>query len=74
MWAKERAEELGVFGSVQNCPDGTVCIEAEGEQEALDVLVTWCQEGPSAAEVERVDVTGGEQKGYESFDIWRTVE
>lgn len=53
--AKEQAVKLGITGFVQNEPDGTVYIEAEGKDEDLKEFLAWCKEGPELAEVERVD-------------------
>jgi len=39
---------------VQNLPDGSVEIEAEGPPEALDELAAWAQHGPPAARVTEV--------------------
>lgn len=51
-----RAVGLGVKGWVRNLPDGSVEGVFEGEAAAVDALVEWCRQGPSAARVERVDV------------------
>lgn len=69
--AKEQAERLGVTGFAMNCGDGSVCIEAEGEQAYLDKFLEWCRGGPSGAEVERVDSAPGELKDYTVFEIRR---
>jgi acylphosphatase len=53
---QETARGLGLAGWVRNLPDGRVELVAEGAPEAVDRLVTWLQEGPPAARVERVDV------------------
>lgn len=44
--AKEQADALGVVGFAQNQPDGSLYIEAEGEEEALDKFVNWCKKSP----------------------------
>lgn len=54
--AKEKAEKLGIKALAENKPDGSVFIEAEGEEEKLDKFIKWCRQGPSLAEVEKVEV------------------
>jgi acylphosphatase len=49
---KKKAEEIGVTGFVRNEEDGTVYIEAEGEESLLEQFLKWCHEGPTLAEVE----------------------
>ena len=46
---REEAEKLGLSGSVWNNPDGSVGIVAEGEEEQLQKLLSWCRRGPSLA-------------------------
>ena len=65
------ANELGVSGWVKNVNDGSVLISAEGQEEQLDKLVRWCQEGPSYAKVERVSFSEGPMQDFESFRIIR---
>lgn len=69
--AQEEAERLGVTGFAMNCGDGSVCIEAEGEKAHLDEFLEWCRNGPSGAEVGRVDSAPGELKDYAAFEIRR---
>ncbi|HET8522289.1 MAG TPA: acylphosphatase [Thermomicrobiales bacterium] len=52
---RREAHHLGLAGFARNEPDGSVLIEAEGDAEALARLVEWCQDGPPAAEVSRVE-------------------
>lgn len=67
-----RAEGLGVVGTVENRPDGTVRIVAEGPRERLDEFLAWLRVGPEAAVVDRVDVTWSEASGgYGAFRILR---
>ena len=68
---KRKAHEFGVHGFVRNHPDGSVYAEVEGSQEALDVFVSWCQDGPENALVTYVDVTEGEMVGFDGFEIRR---
>jgi len=67
--ARSVAGRLGIRGFVRNEPDGSVYIEAEGEEAALDQFMEWCRRGPGAATVERVTVTEGPVKGSRGFDI-----
>lgn len=53
--AQEVAQKLQLTGWVKNCQDGTVLIEAEGEERQLDTLLEWCQHGPLHASVEKVE-------------------
>lgn len=58
-----------VKGFVQNRPDGSVYIEAEGEEAAVYSLLDWCKIGPSMASVEESTVEIAVVKGFESFEI-----
>lgn len=68
---QEKANELGLTGWVQNNPDGSVEIHAEGPEDALACFATWCREGPSAAVVERVHEEEVPERGEQTFDIIR---
>jgi len=62
-----QAESRGVAGSAANRPDGDVEVVLEGEQEAVESLVRWCEEGPRGAVVERVDVSEEQPEGLQGF-------
>jgi DNA ligase D-like protein (predicted 3'-phosphoesterase) len=64
-----RAHELGVRGWVRNEDDGTVLVQAEGPDEAVDALVEWLGEGPRGAAVDEVEVEKGKVEGHEQFAI-----
>ncbi len=66
--AKEMADALDIKGFARNEPDGTVYIEAEGEEENLKKFLEWCKEGPNFARVERVEVVEGEVKKFLGFE------
>ena len=66
-----KAQELGLKGFVQNEPDGSVFIHAQGETSQIDLLIAWCKQGPDAARVTAVEVTDAPHAGYEAFDIRR---
>ena len=65
----EKARELGISGHVKNQPDGTVHVEAEGEEAAMNQFVLWCHQGPSFARVDRVDMEKGKGSGFRNFEI-----
>ncbi len=60
---REKADELGVNGWVRNRADGSVEALAEGDADAVAGLIDWAHEGPSRAQVERVEVTDEEFEG-----------
>ncbi len=67
-----RAERLGLSGTVENLPDGTVRVVAEGSRDRLEELVAWLHVGPEAAAVERVDATWSEAAGtFRGFRVSR---
>lgn len=66
---RDFARSIGIDGFVRNEPDGTVYIEAEGEESQLEALREWLREGPSAAEVEEVDLNQAELKNYDGFNV-----
>ncbi len=65
--ASKEAERLGVSGFARNEPDGTVYIEAEGEDGSLEEFILWCWHGPPASGVERVEVSADKPAGFRSF-------
>ena len=68
---KAVADQLGVKGTVRNEQDGTVVIQAEGDDFALDAFMDWCHEGPEKAVVENVTASEGEMKNYRNFEVIR---
>lgn len=68
---KEQAQKLGLCGWVQNEADGSVRIEAEGEEADLQQLVDWCKRGPRLAQVADVVVQPGEIAHSTDFTVRR---
>lgn len=67
-----RAEELRLTGTVENQPDGTVFVVAEGPRARLEELASWLRVGPEAAVVDRVDVSWSTApRTHRSFRIVR---
>lgn len=69
--AVEVANKIGIKGFARNEGDGSVYIEAEGEEDILEQFIAWCHQGPSRAKVERVVTKQGEMKNYITFAIRR---
>jgi acylphosphatase len=67
--ARRKATEAGVAGWVTNRSDGTVEAVFEGPAQAVDELVGFCREGPTAASVDRVDVADEEPEELSGFDV-----
>jgi acylphosphatase len=67
--AQQKARELGVNGWVRNCPDGRVEAQLEGDQEAVDAMIAWMREGPSAAKVDDVRVEEAEPENTRGFNV-----
>ncbi len=67
--AQSFASERGLGGWAKNCPDGTVEIHVEGAQALLDEFVKWCEQGPPAADVTRIEVTPAPVKKMENFFV-----
>lgn len=66
---RQKARELGIKGFVKNKPDGTVYIEAEGDDKELDELIQWCKTGSPRANVSDVSVKEGNVTGYDAFNV-----
>ena len=69
---QKAALEIGLKGIVENMPDGSVHVLAEGKEEQLDRLIEYCRQGPPLARVENVRVTWSAATGeFRSFTIGR---
>jgi acylphosphatase len=52
----EQARVHGLTGWVRNLPDGSVELEAQGDDARVSALLAWCRHGPPAARVAGVTV------------------
>jgi len=66
---REKAEELGLSGYVENTPDGDVEALFEGPSEKIKQMLRWCEQGPPDASVENVEAdhepAGEDLTGFE---------
>ncbi len=65
---EQEASSQGVSGWVRNRDDDTVEAVFEGPEDAVDGMVRWCESGPSAASVERVETSDEEPEGASGFE------
>jgi acylphosphatase len=63
------AEKSGITGLVKNLSDGSVYIEAEGEESALNEFLKWCREGPPHAHVTSVSLIESGLINYSTFSV-----
>jgi acylphosphatase len=67
---QQKALELGVYGWVRNCPDGSVECLVEGERDKVEALILWCHHGPPGALVDKVKTQWEEYRGdVQGFSI-----
>ena len=68
--SREEAQSRKLTGWVRNLYDGRVEAVFEGEDEAVQSMISWCHSGPSHAAVTDVSVEIGEPGGeYTDFDM-----
>jgi acylphosphatase len=51
---RKQALRLGLSGSARNLADGRVEVIAAGDEESLEELARWLQQGPPAADVAEI--------------------
>jgi acylphosphatase len=69
--AAEKARELNLAGFVRNEKDGSVYIEAEGQEHELLAFIEWARRGPARARVASCKVSEGVVKHFSQFEIQR---
>jgi len=68
--AKEIALSLGLKGYAKNLPNGAVEVVAEGPEDKLKELISFCKKGPEAAEVSKVDVEFSDASNeFDGFEV-----
>ncbi len=69
--AQAQAHKLNLTGFVKNLHDGSVLIQAEGEEDNVNRFVEWCYTGPRWADVTEVHAEETDRAGYHTFEIKR---
>ena len=68
-YTEKRAKQYEIKGFVQNKTDGSVYIEAEGEDSDVRALADWCEKGPAWSRVREVKISELPFVGYDSFEV-----
>lgn len=55
-FTKNKAQELGIKGTVKNMPDGRVEIVAQADADILEPFIQWCHKGPITARVDKAEL------------------
>ena len=66
---RTRARAGALAGWVRNLADGRVEAVFEGEPDAVAALVAWCEQGPSGARVDRIEVRDEAPEGLSDFRV-----
>jgi acylphosphatase len=66
---KAVADQMGIKGIVKNLKDGTVYIEAEGDDFFINEFIEWCKYGPDDARIDDISIEDIEVKNYRNFDV-----
>jgi acylphosphatase len=70
-FVKRNASRLGLSGFVENLPDGSVAVIAEGKKEDLEALLAILKKGNINAVIKRVDYAFKEAKNeFVEFNIF----
>lgn len=69
--ARDEARRLGLAGFARNLRDGTVEVEVEGDEAAVERMLEWLRAGPEHAVVAGVEVTEVPPAGDDGFEIRR---
>lgn len=52
----QKAVELNINGFARNLRDGSVEVEAEGEERNIEAFIEWCKIGPSYSDIKKIMV------------------
>jgi len=67
--AREKANDLGIKGTVKNCDDDSVEVIATGDEEQIKKFVAWCSEGPPKASVTNLTTQELPLQEFRNFTI-----
>ena len=67
--ARNQAEQLGIMGYAKNLPDRTVEVVACGTSASLENFKTWLHQGPTSAQVTKVECEPIPEQHFSNFII-----
>lgn len=69
-FVKDKAHNFGIKGWVKNMRDGSVFVNAEGEEKEMDTFIDYLKLGPSSGKVDDIWKTKVDsESGFSSFGI-----
>ena len=71
-YTREEAQKLNLIGYVKNLANGNVEIVAQGENSAVDRLITWAGVGSPSAQVKDVNwelVNNDDRQEFSNFSV-----
>jgi acylphosphatase len=51
---QQQAQKLGLAGFVRNLSDGRIEIDAQGDDDNIDKMLAWYQEGPQSGQIKSI--------------------
>ncbi len=67
--ARSVARYYNIKGFVRNEPDGSVYLEAEGNDEDMKEFIQWCHTGPGGGWINDTIISEGAVRNFDSFEI-----
>ena len=67
--AMKVANTYGIRGFIRNEPDGSVYMEAEGDEPNIELFLEWCVKGPGFGRVDRFVKVESGLRGFRDFSI-----
>jgi acylphosphatase len=68
-YTQRTAQSLSITGFARNLDDGSVLIEAQGEEQNLMEFIRWCHKGPTWARVDNVKTENIQEINNQGFTI-----
>lgn len=72
-WTEQEAKVLGLYGWVRNRKDGSVEALFCGSPEAVEAMISLCNEGPDHASVDRLETETAQGIAPRRFEVKPTV-
>lgn len=64
-YSTQKANKLNISGWVTNRIDGSVQIDAQGEEKSIEKFIEWTKSGPSYARVDNINI---KEKGIKDLE------